>query len=194
MIMTSQPQYLSPTPPISSQLTPELGQCFTSSPLSLSDTESTSTQGFGLGLLLPSSAMSMATSSFPTTAAAADAAGFDLLSFGNNGYNFSQDCAWTSYAPEMMVSAAPMGMGYASVSGSDASPSPSVSTTSSFSSASSPPSLSLNGLYMPVVNHGGLDFNYPPAATQAQAQQQFEFIVQTPTPTGTGTPVAYASW
>ncbi|KAK1777397.1 hypothetical protein QBC45DRAFT_188751 [Copromyces sp. CBS 386.78] len=183
MLMTSQPQYLSPTPSTSNKLTPELGQCFTPSPLSLSDTESTSSQhGFGLGLLLPPSAMSMATS-FPTsTMTTTDAAGFDL-----NSYNFAQDCSWT-YTPDMMVSAEPMSMGYTSSS-------PSVSASSSFSSTSSPPSLSLNGLYMPVVDQG-MNFNYQHVPTtqaqaQAQAQQQFEFLVQTPTPTA---PVAYTSW
>ncbi|EGZ77184.1 hypothetical protein NEUTE2DRAFT_99749 [Neurospora tetrasperma FGSC 2509] len=200
MSMTSKPRYLSPTPPTSSQLTPELGQCFTRSPLSLSDTESTSTQGSGLGFLLPPSALSTGTSSFPTTtttaaaaAAAADAAGFELFSFENNGYNCSGDYAWgSSCAPGLMVpSAGPMSMGYASTF----SPSPSPSTSSSsFSPSPSPQSLSLNGIYMPVVNQG-LVFNFPNVpATQAQQQQQFEFIVQTPTPIGTGAPVEYASW
>ncbi|EGO52367.1 hypothetical protein NEUTE1DRAFT_125869 [Neurospora tetrasperma FGSC 2508] len=203
MSMTSKPRYLSPTPPTSSQLTPELGQCFTRSPLSLSDIESTSTQGSGLGFLLPPSALSTGTSSFPTTttttttaAAAADAANFELFSFGNNGYNCSgdMDCAWGSCAADLMVpSAGPMSMSYASTSTSSPSPSPSMS--SSFSSSSpSPQSLSLNGIYMPVVNQG-LVFNFSNVpATQAQQQQQFEFIVQTPTPIGTGAPVEYASW
>ncbi|CCC08029.1 hypothetical protein SMACR_01593 [Sordaria macrospora] len=228
LMTTSQPQYLSPTPPppTSNQLTPELGHCFTPSPLSLSDsTESTisSQHGFGLGLLLPPSAMSMATSPFPaatTTATAtttADAAaGFDLMSFDNNVYNFTQSCNWT-YTPDMMmVSAAAPTFGNAmSYTTSNVSPFPSVSassassaSSSSFSSsAASPPSLSLNGLYiMPVVDQG-LNFNdqqhVPVTTTQVQAQaqqqqqqQQFEFLVQTPTPTGTGTgaPVGYANW
>ncbi|KAK3498571.1 hypothetical protein B0T13DRAFT_448299 [Neurospora crassa] len=206
MSMTSKPGYLSPTPPTSSQLTPELGQCFTRSPLSLSDTESTSTQGSGLGFLLPPSTLSTGTSSFPTmtttttttTTAAVDASGFGLFSFGNNnGYNCSGDYACGSCAPaDLMVhvSAGPMSMGYASTSTSSPSPSPSTSWSSFSSSSPSPQSLLLNGIYMPGVNQG-LVFNFPivPGTQQAQQQQQFEFIVQTPTPIGTGPPVEYAS-
>ncbi|KAK3388828.1 hypothetical protein B0T20DRAFT_86507 [Sordaria brevicollis] len=221
MLMTSQgSRYLSPTPPTSNQLTPELvAQCFTPSPLSLSDTTdmeatSCSSSGFGgvgLGLILPPSAMSLATTSSSfTTDATTMSTNFDILPFNNS---FSQDCgAWNSYAPVMMaVSAGSLTATSMAYNTPAASPSPSMSTSSSFSPPSSlssssppPPSLSLNGIYMPVIapdhSHNGLELdfnNYHPQTTtqtQQQQQQQFEFIVQTPTPTGTGVPVGYASW